>query len=246
MFVEFCVPVYNEEQLLRANILTLWEFCSRQNFDFGWRIMIAVNGSTDNSSAIAASLSEAKRPWIAYMDLNFPGKGRAIKECLKRSRADVLVYMDIDLAVSLDNIGDLLTSVIGGHYNIAIASRLLPSSTTKRSFTRSISSQFYNFFARWILKDSIKDHQCGFKVLSCSTFDDIYSYVHNNHWFFDTELIAVAIACGYSVKEVPVDWEENRYDKRKSKVNIFQDGIKFMVKLLRLKLRINNQGIKKE
>lgn len=244
MFVDFCIPAHNEERLLKSNILKLWKFCCDQNFEFDWRIVIAINGSTDNSLAIARSLSSKGGSAIEYINLEKAGKGRAIKECARRSQADVLVYMDIDLAVSLGNIRELVATVTGGEYDMVIASRLLPFSQTKRSRLRSFSSSFYNTFARLILKDGIRDHQCGFKVLSSNIIHSRYFFIQDDHWFFDTELIARVLAGGYSVAEMPVDWEENRYDKRKSKVRVFRDGVVFLFKLLQLRFKINSQRSK--
>ncbi len=241
MFVEFCIPVYNEEQLLKDNILKLLRFCQAQKYIFDWQIVIIVNGSTDNSLSIAQSLANREDKKIKYVKIEKSGKGRAIKEYIKQSQAEIVVFTDIDLAVSLKNIKDILVPLLRKEYHLVIGSRLLPGSSIKRSFLRELSSRIYNVFASQILKDGIKDHQCGFKAVRLNVFKNMDNHLLDNDWFFDTELIAVFVLQGYRVKEVPVDWKENRYDKRNSKVNLFNDSIKFIIKLLQLKNRIKKE-----
>ena len=37
---------------------------------------------------------------------------------------------------------------------------------------------------------------------------------------------------------MPVNWQENRYDKRKIKVNLAKDSFKFMINLIKLRIRL--------
>jgi hypothetical protein len=54
---------------------------------------------------------------------------------------------------------------------------------------------------------------------------------------FDTELL-FCIMLNCSIKEIPVDWSENRYEKRKSKIKIIKNSIDFVKNLLQLKKRL--------
>lgn len=235
MFIEFCVPVYNEEKLLENNALKLLAFCEKQNFSFNWRIVIINNGSTDSSEKICRKLQSEK---IKIEKIAERGKGKAIKSYFINSKADIVVYMDIDLAVSLDNILDLIHPVLSDKADLVIGSRMLPYSRTNRSFIRELSSRGYNFLSRIILNHNLSDLQCGFKAIKTSEFKKIAPFILNKKWFFDTELIAFANLFGCKIKEVPVDWSENRYKKRKSKINILKDGVIFIYNLIKLKLRL--------
>ncbi len=106
MLVEFCIPVYNEEKILKNNILKLFNFCRKQNFSFDWKIVVAINGTTDKSLFISQELARNNPKRISVFNINEPGKGRAIKTYVNNSGADIIVYMDVDLAVSLKNINE--------------------------------------------------------------------------------------------------------------------------------------------
>lgn len=245
MIVSFFLPVYNEEKILEKNVLKLLKYCREQNFNFEWRIVIVVNGSSDNSFALAEKLASANPEEITALNIVSPGRGNALKKTWLESEADILVYMDIDLAVSLENINDLLKPLIDGGYDMVVGSRLLPESKISRSFIRELSSQSYNFLSKIILGHKFSDLQCGFKAIKTPVFKKIAPFIKDNKWFFDTELIILAHRFGYKVKEIPVDWEECRWEERKSKVNLLRDSGKYIVDLLKFKIRITRiKGLK--
>lgn len=236
MFIDFCLPVYNEEKILKSNVLKLLAYCEKQNFPFKWQIVIINNGSTDSSKKIGREMQGGK---IKLKEIVGQGKGIAIKTYFIKSQADVAVYMDIDLAVSLDNIPALINPILNNEASLVIGSRMLPDSRIDRSFFRELSSQSYNFLSKIIIRHNFSDLQCGFKAIKTSDFKKIAPYILNKKWFFDTELVAFANLFGYRIKEIPVDWSENRYEKRKSKINLITDSLNFIAHLINLRQRLN-------
>lgn len=238
---EFCIPAYNEEQVLRANSLKLLDYLNRQEFPFDWRIVLIINGSSDRTWEIAGELA-GKNPRIKAVNMPLPGRGRAQREYFSESRADLLFYMDADLSVSLETIPDLIAPIMAGTYDLVIGSRLLPGARTERSFVRELASQSYNSLSRLILGHRFTDLQCGFKVFRTDLFKMLEPNILDDFWFFDTELVLWAQRSGYRIKEIPVDWRENRYDKRKSKIGVFRNSWEFLENLLALRRRIRADG----
>ncbi len=238
MYLEFHIPVHNEEKILKKNVTKLWNFLVEQNFNFDWEIIIIINGSNDNSLEIAKQLQKEYPNQIKVNHIIESGKGNAIKKSINSSKADVAIYMDVDLAVSLKNIPDLINPILNDNYDLVIGSRLLINSKIDRSFIRELSSQSYNFLSKIILQHHFSDLQCGFKAIKVKKFQKISPFTTSKKWFFDTELITFAKLFKFKIKEIPVDWSENRYNDRKSKINLIQDSLKFIYNLLRLKIRI--------
>jgi glycosyltransferase involved in cell wall biosynthesis len=236
MTVEFCLPVYNEESILKKNILLLLEYCRAARFDFAWSITIAVNGSGDKSLEICRELQEKYPQEVKVKNFAASGKGAAIINSCLESRAEIIVYMDIDLSASLEDLPALIKALDDG-YDLTIGSRLLPGSKTDRSFIRNLSSKSYNWFSRLILKHDLTDLQCGFKACRTEAFKKIAPFIKDNNWFFDTELIFFAYYLGYKVKEIPISWSENKYQQRKSKIRLVSDSLVFIRNLLALKAR---------
>ncbi|MDP2709022.1 MAG: glycosyltransferase [bacterium] len=236
MLVEFCLPVFNEEKILKENGKIFYDFCRAGNFSFDWRVVLLNNGSDDDSERLARELERQFPDKIFLENTAVRGKGGAIKKYFLKSRAEVLVYLDIDLAVSLDNLPELIGPVLAGECDLAFGSRLLPASRVSRPFLRTLSSVSYNFLSRLILGLGYRDLQCGFKAMNRRVVAEVLPLIRDNDWFFDTELIALADRRSLKIKEIPADWSENRYDKRKSKINLFKDGLVFMGKLIKLRL----------
>lgn len=237
MYIEFCLPVYNEEKILRDNALKTLNFCQTQNWDFDWQIFILVNGSTDRTEAIAKELGDLS-PKISVKIFDRQGKGYALRQHFLSSQADIIAYMDIDLAVSLNDLPNLINPIISKECDLAIGSRLLPESRIDRSLLRELSSQGYNLLSRLILRHRFSDLQCGFKAMTKSTFDQLKNYAENGFWFFDTELVIFAKHLGLRIKEIPVDWQENRYKKRHTRVKLLHDSLDFICRLWRLHRRL--------
>ena len=238
MLVDFCLPIKNEEKILEENIKRLVSYLTAQPWLFDWQIVILLNNCSDGSEKIAERLIAGNKQ-IKKSVIVEAGKGRALKSYFRESRADILVFMDIDLAVSLDNLPDLLNPLIKQERELVIGSRLLKKSRTSRSWWREISSRFYNYLSRLILNHNFRDLQCGFKAFKRELFVKVEPYLHDNAWFFDTELIALANYFNYNILEIPVDWQENRYDSRQSKVKVFKDAWGFLKNLLSFRKRIN-------
>jgi len=237
MLIEFILPCYNEKQLLKQNSLKLLNFLNQQNYSFDWKIVLLLNGTTDDSKPIALEMKEQYNK-IAVFIVEEKGKGNAIKKYFDYSSADFLIYMDIDLAVDIKNINDLISPLLNNNYDLVIGSRLLKESTTNRSAIRELSSRVYIFLSKLILKHSLSDLQCGFKGIKKEAFKKISPFIQDKFWFFDTELLIFAILLNRTIKEIPVDWSENRYEKRKSKIKIIKNSLDFIKNLLQLKKRL--------
>ncbi|MCX6796072.1 MAG: glycosyltransferase [Candidatus Falkowbacteria bacterium] len=238
MLVEFSIPVYNEAKILKKNVLTLFDYLDKKNLPYAWQIMIVANGTTDDSIFYCTELAQQFLGKINFVDIKKAGKGQALKQSWMASAADIILFMDIDLAVSLADIEKLVSPLIAGQADLAIGSRLMSESKIERSFIRELSSQTYNFLSRIILRHNFSDMQCGFKAIKIEAFKKVAPFLQDPKWFFDTELIIFTNALGYRVKEIPVDWSENRYDERKSKVHFLRDGLKFSWNLIKLKNKI--------
>lgn len=162
MLIKFFLPSYNEEQILENNSLKLLSFLKSRNYDFDWNLVLLINGSSDNSENIVNKLMTIDKRINKYV-IKEKGRGNAIKTFLDNSDADYNIYMDVDLAVSLENIDDLLLELIQKNNDIAIGSRLKKGAKTDRSLNRELSSRIYILLSKIILRHPFSDLQCGFK-----------------------------------------------------------------------------------
>ncbi len=237
MRVDICIPAHNEERILESNALRLLRFCDAQHFDFDWRIALLVNGASDASPAIAARLSRAE-PRIVASITPQGGRGQALARYWSATDADIVVYMDSDLAVSLESLPPLINELVSGRADVAIGSRFKDGSVVVRSPLRELTSRSYNHLSRWLLKHPYSDLQCGFKAVRRSVFTELAPLLRDTAWSFDTELVVWAGRFGKTVSEVAVNWQETRYGSRPSKVRLFRDTTRFLRHLLAFRSRL--------
>jgi len=238
MLIDFCLPIKNEALILSNSLNKLISYCERAGFNFSWRIIGVINGSSDASADI---LRDFKRRWpgqIDFIEVTEAGRGRALKKYWSASSADVFSYMDCDLAVSLDNLPALIRPLVNNEADLAIGSRFAAGSAIRRSLLREFISQAYSLLSRFLLNHKIADLQCGFKAVRRGTFQRIKPYLIDDYWFFDTELTLLALHFDFRVKQVPVDWQENRYQRRPSTVKIWRDSWDFLKNLIFFRRRL--------
>jgi putative flippase GtrA len=155
--------------------------------------------------AVAARVA-AELPGVEVLVLPEPGRGRALRTAWLHSDAPVLVYMDVDLSTDLAALLPLVAPLISGHSDLAIGTRLSPSSRVVRGLKREVISRGYNLLLRRTLATSLSDAQCGFKAIRGDVAQRLLPLVEDAGWFFDTELLVLAERAGLRIHEVPVDW----------------------------------------
>ncbi len=208
VLVDILLPVYNEEHILEKSVVTLRRFLSENVKNFNWVITIGDNASTDNTLEVARDL-EKRYDDVSVAHLPLKGRGRMVKYAWNKSKADILAYMDIDLSTDLDAFIPMVESIMNG-YDISIGSRQFSGADVDRSMKREIISRGYIKVLRFLLGFPYTDAQCGFKAVSKKVVNDLFDYIADDEWFFDTELLFIAHKEGYKVKEIPVRWIEDR------------------------------------
>jgi glycosyltransferase involved in cell wall biosynthesis len=201
------IPVHEEEHVLERSVETLLAYM-RKRFTFVFQVTIADNASTDGTLARARELAR-RHPEVEVLHLPAKGRGRALRAAWSASRADVLAYMDVDLSTGLEALPPLLLPLLGGRGDIAIGSRLTAGSEVTRGLRRELVSRTYNAILGVSLGLGVADAQCGFKAGRREVLQELLADVHDEEWFFDTELLHVARRNLMAVREVPVRWVED-------------------------------------
>lgn len=233
--VSVVFPAYNEAERLEGAVEKAIEALGE--FTRSYEIIIAEDGSTDGTDEIAFRLSK-KYPFVKHIHSDKRlGRGRALKNAFKKSRGEVLVYMDVDLATDIKHLKTLVESIREG-YDFATGSRMLPESKVERSLSRRIASKGYNFMVRALLGSKVRDHQCGFKSFRRRSLLQILDEVIAGHWFWDTETLVRASRRGYKIKEIPVEWRGTG----ETKVSLLKDSLDMGVQVLKLwwKLKVSS------
>jgi glycosyltransferase involved in cell wall biosynthesis len=237
--VEICLPIKDEEAIIKEKMITLAGVLRDLKINVSWILTGAVNGSSDQSFNVFQNVVSGLPYQNKCFNLVKRGKAHAIKTCWQQSEADILVFMDIDLAVPPIFLRQLLLPIINDEADLVIGSRFLPDSQTSRSWRRDVISRFYIFIAKLILKHGFTDLQCGFKAIRRSSYQKLEKFLKDDSWFLDSELLVFAKAFDLKVLEIPVIWHERDKQGKKSNIKIIRDSFNFIFNLFRLRARKN-------
>jgi glycosyltransferase involved in cell wall biosynthesis len=233
LIYDFTIPVLNEEKRLPVGMATLHRYL----VDLGlerFTVTVADNGSTDATEGVAKRLM-GTYPSMRYVKVGERGVGLALKTSWGQSTADVVGYLDVDLATNIKHLAEVVRLFEKERAVIVNGSRNLPASqVVNRSLLRTITSRVFNMLLRLTLGVNFTDGMCGFKFLRRSAYGQIVKAgVINDGWFFCTEILFVAEKLGLPIRELPVHWT----DDRDSRVRLVSLTTYYIAEILKLRQR---------
>lgn len=236
MTFDVTIPVLNEEATLDRQVRILYDFLKKHFPDSDqWHIVIADNGSTDNTRHIAAALCD-DLPEVRLVKVPEKGVGLALKTSWTASKADMVGYMDLDLATDLQHFIQAYYAIATEGFDLVYGTRLHPKARVfGRSVKREITSRIFNLLLRTYLGTKFSDGMCGFKWLRREHVAPLMAAgAESNGWFFSTELLAIAEWKGLKMCELPVVWRD---DTSSSRVNITRLAKQYIAAMRVLKTR---------
>lgn len=242
MKIEITIPVLNEEDTLQEQIEKMLDYFAKngldQKYDIG--LVIADNGSSDSTQNIGESLSAAHET-VNYMRLSERGVGRALKASWGDSKADIVGYMDLDLATDLQHLDAALSPLVSGEADVVTGSRLARGAKViGRSALRSFTSRVFNLLVKIWFRTSFSDGMCGFKFLKRDKLKNLQENgAVSNGWFFATELLVISDALKYKVIDLPVVWT----DDPNSKVKIGKLTVEYLKAMNVLRAELKSKGL---
>ena len=227
MTFDVTIPVLNEEETLDRQVRILHDFLSEHFPTPGqWRIVIADNGSTNNTRHIAAALGDELTE-VHLVRVPEKGVGLALKTSWQASTADMVGYMDLDLATDLKHFIQAYNALNTEGFDLVYATRLhRKSKVIGRTLKREITSRIFNLILKLYLGVKFSDGMCGFKWLRREHLPALMAGgAESNGWFFSTELLTVAEWKGLKMCELPVIWRD---DTTSSWVNIRRLAMQYL------------------
>lgn len=236
MTFDITIPVLNEAPTLVRQITALHKFIvSHFPNTTQWKIVIADNGSTDATPQLGQQLT------IEFSNIHFlkvpkRGVGLALKTSWSQSQADIVGYMDLDLATDLSHFSEVVQAIAEEDYDLVYATRLHKNSKViNRPFKREVASRVFNFIIKNYLGTRFSDGMCGFKFLKRSHYPTLYERgAQNDGWFFSTELLTTAEWKALKIKELPVQWTD---DVSSSRVKILPLAKRYLLAMRALKTK---------
>lgn len=234
MKIDIIFPVLNEENRLRNGVQQTVEYLKKSKFS-DYKILIVDNGSNDATEEIALELSKENEK-IEYIKISEKGVGLAFREGIKKSKFEIVGYMDIDISTdinSLDKVCELF--LMDNQIDIITGSRNTKESKVYgRPFIRTLTSKILVQIINLLLKTRLKDYMCGFKFFRRTELLKLMSKVSDEKgWFYCAELLIYAEWNKYGVYELPVTWTDER-EHSKVDGQIFKLSKNYLKNIFRL------------
>jgi len=230
------IPAYNEEIVLEATVLSIANILSELS-PKDWEIVLVDDGSLDNTAQVAERLARDTR--IRYMrhEQN-RGKGAALRTGVFSTQGDAVLLCDADLSTPPQMLKSFLPELANGA-DIIIGDRKSPESRIEQpqSLLRRVMGVGYAALARQVAGISLRDYNCGFKLLRGQAARDLFSECRSDRWTWDVEIIALAVRRGLTIRALPVTWRQGE----RSSVSPFRDAVKSFVDLARLWMRLRRK-----
>jgi glycosyltransferase involved in cell wall biosynthesis len=223
--VAIVIPIYNEEGILRSAVVDLRERLAPLNWSY--EIILAENGSTDRTVQLAETLS-AKYPEVRYISAGAPDYGKALREGILATRAELVLCDEIDLC-DTDFHQRAVALLEGDSADLVIGSKLISGAEDERPMLRHVASIGYTSLLRVLLGFKGTDTH-GLKAFRRDRVLPIVNACLVNKDVFASELVIRAYREPLRVMEIPVRVME----KRPPSINLFRrvpNVLKSVVKL---------------
>jgi glycosyltransferase involved in cell wall biosynthesis len=145
--VSVVVPVYNEAQIITANLATLCDYLVRLQDMYRWELIIVNDGSTDQTGELADAFADGRdNVRVLHHRTNYQ-LGQALRYAFNNCRGDYVVTFDCDLSYAPEHIGRLVTELHTTDAKVVIASPYARGGrTTNVPLTRRFLSRSANRF----------------------------------------------------------------------------------------------------
>jgi glycosyltransferase involved in cell wall biosynthesis len=232
--ISIVIPVYNEEAILEAAVKDLLDRLSE--FNFGFELILAENGSKDATVAIAGELSK-RFPMVRSFSLGEPNYGKALKRGILEARGEIVICDEIDLC-DIDFYRRALALLEGHSVDLVVGSKVLDTSSDERPFMRHFATLVINGMLRVTLGFKGTDTH-GLKAFRRASLVPVVERCIVDKDLFASELVIRAERAGsVRIKEIPV----RVLEKRPPSIHLFRRVPNVLKGIARLVIAIRFKG----
>lgn len=240
MQLSIIIPAYNEENRLPLTLDKIFEYLA-VHYQGDYEIIIADDGSTDRTTEIVAQYMK-RFPELRLLKLpQNLGRGAAVREGVSAAKGEYILETDADGSVNEHAIIDFVNYFLKHpEVDVLTGSRTLPGSRilTPQSIFRKILGYSFFFLTRIFFGWPVMDRINSFKMYRREVALDIFQYQKENRFISKAEVVYIAEARGWRVRELPILWTEYTG----SKVRSLPDSRDSLLGIFRI-LRRGHQGL---
>jgi dolichyl-phosphate beta-glucosyltransferase len=211
MKLSIVIPTFNESGKIERDIKSACEFFRKNSLD--GEIIISDDGSTDSTPDVSQQAGDKFHGPVkinVIRNQHHYGKGYAVRNGIKQTTGDYVMFTDSGSCVPMDNTLKGLELLKSGKCDIAHGSRKLAGThlIKDQGLYRHFCSVLFHWFVIHLMNipAQLTDTQCGFKIYRGDVARLLYSQCETNGFMFDIEIIRRAINHNYKIAEFSIDW----------------------------------------
>lgn len=199
------IPVYNDVAALRTAVPASVAVLKRIGPPF--ELIVCEDAGTDGNQEGVDAFAAADTHIIANHSDDRRGKGGELSDTLAMAQGEIFCFYDVDLSTDLSDLHTLVEMVRAGA-DIVVGSRFLNESAVSRTGDREATSVGFNRLVQLLPASRVRDHQCGFKAFRRKQLEKLMPFVYARGLTWDTEVLALAQKCSYTVEEIHITWKQ--------------------------------------
>jgi dolichyl-phosphate beta-glucosyltransferase len=205
LWISVVIPAYNEEAGIAEAVTGVRDWLAEHGRPF--EIVVVDNASEDGTGQALATVADGERVRVLRNDRN-RGKGYSVRRGMLDTSGTLRLHCDADCAPSLPSLPRMLELIEDA--DVVVGSRLAEGASVGRRqpLPRRIVGRSFVVLCRAVLREPTRDLYCGFKLWRGDAAVAAYSRTHLDGWVFDAEVLAMARALGYRLRETGIVWSD--------------------------------------
>lgn len=236
MNIVVVIPTYNERESIESLIRELL------SLSLGLNILVVDDNSPDGTGAIVSKLAEESSKVRLLTRRKRKGRGSAGVDGFKTALemgADLIIEMDADFSHHPRHIPDLVANA--NNYHVVLGSRFVSGGADRdRGMLRQMVTRLAGLYVRTSLGIKIRDVSSGYRCFRKEVFEkvDLEDTISAGPAIV-LEILYKVCLNGFSVKEVPIIFEDRRQGQTKLDTITL---LETLVMVLRLR-KMHRQGL---
>ena len=234
------LPTYNEAENLEAIVRA-----TTAQLDLAapgdWRLLVVDDASPDGTGALADRLAE-ELPGVEVLHREGKeGLGPAylagFEYALKRS-AEWVIVMDADFSHDPSHLPAMIAAA--QESDLVLGSRYIEGGEiTNWPPLRRVLSRSGSLYARLMLGVKVRDLTTGFRCVRRRVIEEVEpSTLRSQGYVFNIELTYRALLAGFSVKEIPIRFQDRQEGESKMSLPIAIEALRLVPKLRGLRTEV--------
>jgi dolichyl-phosphate beta-glucosyltransferase len=221
------IPAYNEARRIEPTLQRVLAYLQARGEPY--EVLVVDDGSTDATPHIAQRYAAQGVRVLSHGGNR--GKGYSVRQGMLEAGYERVLFSDADLSTPIETLDRFLQFP----EDVIIASRDMPGAHPRpgQPWYRWLLGQAFRGLVHGVVLRGFRDTQCGFKLFTRQAARAVFSKQTVDRFAFDVEALAIAVGCGFRVREVAVDWANHP----ETKVRLWRDGPKMILDLLAIARR---------